>query len=257
MKKNRQNKKIALLLHVARKQAIGVYNTFAFSQEEEGVYDSVIAKFDAYCNPKKNETYERYVVNSRKQLAGKSVEHFVTDLKLKAQTCQVDVLRDRIILGVSSQRVRERLLREDDLNLEKAIKVCQAAEATEKQISALTGPGRDTSREVSVNYCATTTRSKRSKYLNLRPVLALGSVGRVTRTVRTAISAGRVVTTRVCADRHSRHQNHVITCHVMSMNKLSCLSVWWQQEVRVVNVGRSVYELKTRRLTSSWTLAQM
>ena len=169
MTKNRQNKKIALLLHVARKQAIEVYNTFAFSQEEEGVYDSVIAKFDAYCNPKKNETYERYVVNSRKQLAGKSVEHFVTDLKLKAQTCQFDVLRDRIILGVSSQRVRERLLREDDLNLEKAIKVCQAAEATEKHISALTGPGRDTSREVSVNYCATTTRSKRNKYLNLRP----------------------------------------------------------------------------------------
>ena len=48
--------KIALLLHVSSKQAIEVYNTFAFSEEEEGEYQSVIGKFDAYCNPKKNET---------------------------------------------------------------------------------------------------------------------------------------------------------------------------------------------------------
>ena len=36
--------KIALLLHVARKQAIEVYNTFAFSEEEEGEYESVIGE---------------------------------------------------------------------------------------------------------------------------------------------------------------------------------------------------------------------
>ena len=88
--------KIALLLHVARKQAIEVYNTFAFSEEEEGEYESVIGKFDAYCNPKKNETYERYVFNSRKQLEGEAIEQFVTDLKLKAQTCQFDNLRDTV-----------------------------------------------------------------------------------------------------------------------------------------------------------------
>ena len=40
--------KIALILHVTRKQAIEVYNTFAFSEEEEGVYQSVIGKFGAY-----------------------------------------------------------------------------------------------------------------------------------------------------------------------------------------------------------------
>ena len=60
--------KIALLLHVARKQAIEVYNTFSFTEEENGDFDSVIEKFNSYCNPKKNETYERYVFHSRKQL---------------------------------------------------------------------------------------------------------------------------------------------------------------------------------------------
>ena len=47
---------LALLLHVARKQAIEVYNTFSFTAEDEGKYENVIEKFSAYCNPKKNET---------------------------------------------------------------------------------------------------------------------------------------------------------------------------------------------------------
>ena len=106
-------------------------------------------------NPKKNETYERYIFNSRKQLPGEAIEQFVTDLKLKAQTCQFDILRDnmirdRIVLGVRSQPVRERLLREDDLDLGKAIKICQAAEVTERQIETLSHNCSDS--EASVNY---------------------------------------------------------------------------------------------------------
>ena len=145
--------KIALLLQVACKQAIEVYNTFAFSEEEEGVYQSVMGKFDAYCNPKKNKPYERYIFNSRKQMPGEAIEQFVTDSKLKAQTCQFDnlrdnMIRDRIVLGIWSQRVRERLLREDDLG--KAVKICQAAEVTERQIETLSHNCSDG--EASVHY---------------------------------------------------------------------------------------------------------
>ena len=50
--------KIALLPRVAQKQAIEVYDTFSFTAEEEGKYESVIEEFTACCNPKKNETYE-------------------------------------------------------------------------------------------------------------------------------------------------------------------------------------------------------
>ena len=111
--------------------------SFSFTQEEEQDYENVVAKFDAYCNPKKNETYERYVFNGRMQQPGEAIGQFVIDLKLKALTCQFEVLRDsmirdRIVLGVTSQRVRGRLLREDNLNVSKAVEICQAAEATEK-----------------------------------------------------------------------------------------------------------------------------
>ena len=70
---------------------------------------------------------------------------------LKSKTCEFLTLRDslikdRIVLGIISQRVKERLLSEDDLTLQKAMQICQAAEATERQLNKL-----DT--EVTVNYC--------------------------------------------------------------------------------------------------------
>ena len=41
--------------------------------------------------------------------------------------------RDCIVLDTVSHRVRERLVREDNLNLATATKICQAAETTQRQ----------------------------------------------------------------------------------------------------------------------------
>jgi len=67
-------RKIALLLTVAGPDAIDVYNTFHFRPAAEGVEDedpnkftAVIGKFDAYCTPYKNETYDRYLFNTHFQ----------------------------------------------------------------------------------------------------------------------------------------------------------------------------------------------
>ena len=70
---------------------------------------------------------------------------------LKAEPCEFltlrdSLIRDCIVLGIISQRVRERLLCEDDLTLQKAMQICQAAAATEGQLNKL-------NTEVTVNYC--------------------------------------------------------------------------------------------------------
>ena len=114
-------------------------------------FANVLDKFEKYCNPKINITYERYIFFTRNQERGESVESFVTDLMLKVQTCEFLALRDsliqdRTVLGIISQRVRERLLRDADLTLQKAMQICQAAEATKRQLDKL-----DT--EVTINYC--------------------------------------------------------------------------------------------------------
>ena len=42
--------------------------------------------FEEHCNPKKNETVERYKLFTRIQEEGESIEKFETDLKLLATT---------------------------------------------------------------------------------------------------------------------------------------------------------------------------
>lgn len=127
-------RKIALLLTVAGPQAIEVFNTFEFEQaDDKQKYDKVIDKFDAHCSPQKNTVYERYVFRSRVQLPEETFDSFITDLKLKAQSCEFGTLkdsmiRDQIVYGIYEKRTRERLLREAKLTLEEAERMCHATE---------------------------------------------------------------------------------------------------------------------------------
>lgn len=100
---------------------------------DRGKYYEVMKKFDEHCSPKKNETYERYVFRSRTQSQGESFDSFLTDLKLKSKTCNFGILtesmiRDQIVFGIYDKKIRERLLRETELTLDGAVKICHASE---------------------------------------------------------------------------------------------------------------------------------
>lgn len=127
-------RKIALLLTIAGAEAIEVFNTFVYEQpDDKDKYEEVLKKFDEHCLAKKNETYERYVFRSRLQQPGESFENFLTDLKIKAQSCNFgdlknSMIRDQIVFGTNEKKLREKLLREAELTLESAIKICQSSE---------------------------------------------------------------------------------------------------------------------------------
>ena len=59
--------RIAIFLTVAGEEALQIYNTFTFTDEEKDKYDSVRAKFEVYCKPKINETHKRFVFRMRMQ----------------------------------------------------------------------------------------------------------------------------------------------------------------------------------------------
>ena len=49
----------AILLHAAGPEAQDVYNTFTWAEgEDKDSYEVVLAKFDSYCEPRKNIVYE-------------------------------------------------------------------------------------------------------------------------------------------------------------------------------------------------------
>ncbi|CAL9691156.1 unnamed protein product [Knipowitschia caucasica] len=133
-----EKRKVALLLTVAGRGALDVFNTFQFDNEDYGLND-VVTKFEDYCTPRRNETYERYVFRNRMQNENESIEQYVTDLRLKSQSCNFGTLcdsmiRDQIVIGVQDKRVRMLLLKETDLTVEKAVRICQASESTKLQL---------------------------------------------------------------------------------------------------------------------------
>ena len=67
----------------------------------------------------------------------RSFDIFVTDLRRKAEYCDFgaikdSLIRDQIVVGINDPKLRERLLRETDLTLEKAIKLCRITESQEQ-----------------------------------------------------------------------------------------------------------------------------
>lgn len=153
-------RKVALLLTIAGPQAIEVFNTFVFDDPgDEDKLDIVLGKFDAHCSPKKNETYERYVFRSRTQREHEPFDSFLTDLRLKAQSCNFatlkdSMIRDQIVFGVEDNKVRERLLRETELTLAGAIKICQASELSHKHVKTFNEMSAGASAKVSESAAA-------------------------------------------------------------------------------------------------------
>ena len=131
----------ATLLHVIGPDALEVYNTFSWENEEDKrKVTKILEKFEAHW---RNITWERHVFNTRSQRDGKTTDQYVTDLKTKAQTCEFgelkdSLIRDRIVCGIHCDKTHSRLLREPDLTLQKAVDICRANETTSSQMKSFT-----------------------------------------------------------------------------------------------------------------------
>ena len=134
---------VAALLTAIELEARKVFKTWNLSATERKDIKGVIERFDNYCNPRKNIPFESYLFNSRQQEPGESFDRYVTALRQIADKCAFDaitpddLLRDRIIFGIADNKVRERLLREPELNLAKTLDICRASEISQAQIKAV------------------------------------------------------------------------------------------------------------------------
>ena len=109
-----------------------IFNTMSFTEDETDKLDILFTKFGTYCKPKQNITVERYHFNTHAQELGESIDQNVTELKLIASELESQLIRDRIVCGVKSETVKQRLLRAEDLTLDRAISICRAEEQSKK-----------------------------------------------------------------------------------------------------------------------------
>lgn len=69
-------------------EAVKVYNGLSFdSAEGRHNISKILEKFDDYTIGEVNETYERYVFNSRYQDAAESTDAYISELRNLMKTC--------------------------------------------------------------------------------------------------------------------------------------------------------------------------
>ena len=123
-----------------------MYNGFTWAAavgdnpaEDKEEPKQILKKFEDYCTPRKNITYERHFFNRRTQQAGETFDQSYTHLCHLSHTCEFEnmadqMIRDRIVVDVYNSNLRERLLRfGDELTLNKAVDTCRAWEVTSSQ----------------------------------------------------------------------------------------------------------------------------
>lgn len=137
--KKSDNVQISILLHIIGEQCREVYRQF---KSEITTVKGLLENFDAVFLPKKNITIERHKFFTRNQRQSESIEQYSFELKKMADTCEFTTLsdgliRDRLICGIRDDALRERLLREPDLTLSKAVEICNLAQLSKLQAGTI------------------------------------------------------------------------------------------------------------------------
>ena len=121
-----------------------IYSTWDLTNEQKKKLKHYYDKFEEYCKPKSNVIYNRYLFKSRTQQENEPFEQFVTELKTLIKDCdypvgiQQDLIRDHIVFGVRSSKVREKLIMEgSELTLEKCVDVAHTYELSQSQAQAI------------------------------------------------------------------------------------------------------------------------
>ena len=142
----------AVFMTVVGEDACERFEGFKFENgESETDIDTVIAKFEQFCVGTTHEAFESYRFHVRAQEQSESIDAYVAELRKLAKGCnfgeQEDrMIRDRILVGCKSVKVREKLLEDSKLTLKSALEICRAMEAGQSKLEAMAG-----AKEVSVD----------------------------------------------------------------------------------------------------------
>ncbi|XP_063924617.1 uncharacterized protein LOC135138565 [Zophobas morio] len=137
--------KIAILLNVLGEEGIEIYSNFELTDAQKKVYKTVVEEFMKYVNPRKSIVYERFLFYNRKQECGESFDHFVNDLRTAVKRCEFkdseEMLRDRIIFGISDKEVQQKLIVKGSVTLADVVTMCRTNEAAKGYIQTVQTEG--------------------------------------------------------------------------------------------------------------------
>ena len=131
--------RLATLRSVMGKDCLEIFLNLELTPEERASVTSSLKALEAYFKPKTNVVYKRFLFNSATQSSEEGIDEFVNRLRKMALSCKYgaltdEMIRDRIVIGVRDKASKLRLLKEDELDLNKALSICRSNEAASKQL---------------------------------------------------------------------------------------------------------------------------
>ena len=99
------SKQISTLLYCIGEEAEAVLISTNITEDEKKVYDTVIAKLDAFFKVWRNIIFEQARFNRRNQLEGESAEQYIMELYKLAESwnygdMKTEMIRDRLVVGI-------------------------------------------------------------------------------------------------------------------------------------------------------------
>ena len=96
----------------------------------------------------KEECY-LYKFFSYNQSVEQNIDAYMTELRKRAEHCKFaefknSLIRDKIVIEIRDKKTQDRLLRESEVSLEKALQICRAAEEITLQSDEMAGSSEST-----------------------------------------------------------------------------------------------------------------
>ena len=129
----------SVLLSIIGQDAYDVYEGLDFdSEDDRNDFHTVMDKFEEFFVGDRHEAYESYRFHLRKQEESETIETYITALRRLAKNCNFGdltsrMIRDQVVVGVSDDQLREKLLADKTLTLDKCLQIGRAHETSKKQ----------------------------------------------------------------------------------------------------------------------------
>lgn len=127
------------LLYCMGTESEKVLRALTFGDNESDTdFDCLVKKFEDYFIPQRNIIFERAKFQDRRQIEGETVEEFYRSLKDLGKYCKYndedEIIRDRFVVGLTDQKLKEKLQLVHDLTLTKALETARQHELIKKQM---------------------------------------------------------------------------------------------------------------------------
>jgi len=146
MGRKTKKEKCSAFLYTIGQAGRDIHNAMNLSEDKQGKLDVLFTKFESYCKCKQNVTIECYRFNTCVQGRQENIDQYMTELRLIAKNCsfgdlEEQLIRDQLVCGTYSKEVRQRLLRVEELSLDKAVSICHAHKESKKSAQYLNDKG--------------------------------------------------------------------------------------------------------------------